>query len=180
MAFIRPVGAQFAVTRLFGEAGRYYPFHIDPVTGLWVRSQLCGGCQKPPPCICLNPEVFGNHRGIDFGCPENTEVQAICDGIILRVGVDKGGALDEIPKHDHGLRVAQLVQKMGFDSFMVDYRHLASATVNVGQRVKAGDRIGYSGYEGEGSPYLHLELRDLKGQFRPIDFDGGLIQTRGR
>jgi murein DD-endopeptidase MepM/ murein hydrolase activator NlpD len=183
MGFIRPVGTQYAVTRLFGEVGTHYPFHIDPATGLWVRAQICGACKMSPPCGCLNPNIYGNHRGIDFGCPESTEVLAACDGMILRAGFDEGGALAGAPLHDKGLRIAQLVQKMGFDSFTVDYRHLSSMTVKVGQRVKAGDRIAYSGYEGEGSPYLHVEMRDIKGQFRPIEFDergAGLLQKERR
>ncbi len=177
MGFLRPVGTQYAITRMFGEAGRFYPFHIDPQTGLWVRVQRCSGCKHISPCGCLNPCACGNHRGVDFGCPESTEVKAVAGGMILRVG------MDENQMHDEGFRIVQLISLIGFDSFTVDYRHISSAVVNVGDRVKPGDRIAYSGYDGPGAPYLHVEMRDIKGQFRPMEFtDGGaeLLQTGRR
>lgn len=166
MAFIRPVAAEYPICRFYGEAGPHFSWHINEQTGLWIAGQCCSGCQRCTPCTCLTPSPGGNHTGTDFACPENTPVVAMAAGMIIRIGPDKSEGYQE---NSH--RIVQLVSEPGFDSWWLIYRHLQMSHVSIGDRVRPGDRLGYSGrYENE-MPFVHVELLDRRHQFRPIPLD---------
>lgn len=160
---LRPVPAPFPVTRLYGEVGENFPHHIDPETGRWIKCQLCAGCKKPAPCGCLNPAPYGQHTGTDFACREGTPVVAAADGMVVRVGAGR-----DANAHTPGLVIVQLVSALGFDNWWLTYRNVREFCVQPGAHVKAGDRLGYTGYAGTGAPYLHVDLQDLQMQYRPL------------
>ena len=109
----------------------------------------------------LYDSAQGMHMGLDLAAPCGTPVRAIGDGVILSVD-GRGGALPHNLMIDHN---------NGFVSF---YGHLRDrAPVSVGQYVRRGDLVAYSG-DMYGtcvdSPHLHLELRDptLGRFFNPV------------
>ncbi len=99
-----------------------------------------------------NPEAYARfgqsgHNGLDFAIPEGTPVMAAADGIVDRAMFDPGGYGNYVRVY-HG----------GYSTL---YGHLSRASVTIGNKVKAGDVIGYSGNTGNSTgPHLHFELRD--------------------
>lgn len=86
------------------------------------------------------------HKGTDFRAAVGTPVMAINRGVV-RVAKEFG-AYGKTVVVDHGL---------GLMSF---YMHLSKISVNVGELVKSGQRVGLSGQTGyAASPHLHFTLR---------------------
>lgn len=85
------------------------------------------------------------HPGLDFAGPLWTPVHATGPGVITFTGVRTGyGNTVEI---DHG------------GGLKTRYAHLAAITVQVGQRVAVGQRIGAMGSTGRSTgPHLHYEI----------------------
>lgn len=162
--FHRPVPIAFPILRHFGAAGTIFNWHIDEATGLWKPGRVCANCKKVEPCACLTPEYYGQHRGVDFACPEGTPILAMTDGVVIRTGINP-----DPTHHDAGLVMVMLVSRVGYDNWFLTYRHITEFCERpTGRMVKAGDRLGYSGYTGPGAPYLHVDLQDLKGQWHPL------------
>ena len=89
----------------------------------------------------------GEHKGIDFGCPENTPILASADGTVIRADYDKSG---------YGNYILILHSDMSGTL----YAHLNHMMVMKGKAVSQGDIIAYSGNTGNSSgPHLHFELR---------------------
>jgi murein DD-endopeptidase MepM/ murein hydrolase activator NlpD len=116
---------------------------IVPVNG--PITQLFGG----------NPEIykkwgFPGHNGMDYGIPNGTPVGAAVAGTVAAVSFENGG---------YG-NFVKLSHKDGTKVFYTYYAHLASAAVSPGQKVKAGDVIGYSNNTGASTgPHLHFGLK---------------------
>lgn len=86
------------------------------------------------------------HRGIDIAAPTGTPVVALADSRVSVVG-EHG---------DYGLLV-ELEHGAGWVS---RYAHLSSATVQVGEVLKAGAPLGQVGTSGNATgPHLHFEVR---------------------
>jgi murein DD-endopeptidase MepM/ murein hydrolase activator NlpD len=92
-------------------------------------------------------KVWRPHHGLDYSAPTGTPVSSIGDGIVTYKGWRGGyGNLVEI-KHKN--------------NFKTRYGHLSKYAKGLykGQRVKAGDLIGYVGSTGLSTgPHLHFEL----------------------
>lgn len=105
-----------------------------------------------------NPQYYsgdGRHKGIDYGVPVNSSVYACADGEVVLVAIQSPG-------------YGRHVRIMHLNGAMSIYAHLASAVVNSGEMVKAGQLIGRSGgdprdnIDGDGTstgPHLHWEVR---------------------
>lgn len=88
------------------------------------------------------------HTGIDFGCPEGTELFAVCDGIIQQFGYEPKG-------YGHYVIIRPTGESSG-----ILYGHLSSICVEQNQEVATGDLIGLSGNTGNSTgPHLHFECR---------------------
>lgn len=93
--------------------------------------------------------VSGSHNGVDFGVPIGTKVMSAGSGTVLGTG-DTDLACRGVSfgrwvfiRHDNGLSSI--------------YAHLSVISAIEGQRVEAGDTIGYSGSTGYSTgPHLHL------------------------
>ncbi len=93
----------------------------------------------------------GTHNGTDFRAPVGTALYASADGRVAGYG-DTDAICPSVSfgkwiliKHDNGLALT--------------YGHLSSISVTNGQRVKAGDLIGYTGNSGYSTgPHLHISL----------------------
>ncbi|MFK0229966.1 peptidoglycan DD-metalloendopeptidase family protein [Streptomyces sp. NPDC090303] len=103
--------------------------------------------------------TLGYHTGTDFAAPAGTPVSAVTAGSV--VGSD--------PSPAYGTNV----QIRHDDGTYTLYAHLSGRTVGVGDRVAAGDLIGYVGSTGTSSgPHLHLE-----GRTAPAFADGNFFDV---
>jgi murein DD-endopeptidase MepM/ murein hydrolase activator NlpD len=98
---------------------------------------------------------------LDFDMPERTVVCAARDGVVA-------GFQDECAKAGPTGTPSNWIAIAHADGTLGDYEHLrrGGVTVRVGQRVRAGEPIGYSGNTGASSgPHLHFGVlsvtRDL-------------------
>jgi murein DD-endopeptidase MepM/ murein hydrolase activator NlpD len=99
-----------------------------------------------------------DHRGIDFRADLGSPIYATADGWVKTVGSpDKGLGTMVIINHRNG--------------YETRFGHLSKAAVRVGQRLKRGDIIGYSGDSGLcKGPHLYYEIRKGGGAIDPIDY----------
>lgn len=86
------------------------------------------------------------HAGTDFAAPIGTPIYTTADGVVTSAAWSSGyGRLIKI-QHEFGIETR--------------YAHLNRISVNVGQRVSRGDRIGDMGNSGRSTgPHLHYEVR---------------------
>lgn len=102
-----------------------------------------------------NPDIykkwgFPGHNGIDYGIPNGTPVVSAAAGTVSQVSFENGG---------YGNYV-KIAHQDGSKTFYTYYAHLASAAVSAGQKVKAGQLIGYSNNTGASTgPHLHFGLK---------------------
>jgi murein DD-endopeptidase MepM/ murein hydrolase activator NlpD len=99
----------------------------------------------------------GTHKGTDYAVPVGTPVTSWKDGVVSKEILDPGYGTAVMIDHADGHQSI--------------YAHLSSKTVNAGDTVKAGQRIGKSGDTGNVTgPHLHFEIR--KGKNNPVDTAG--------
>lgn len=137
---IRPLSVQRV------QAGQSSGFGVDPGASsvgypLGVRGKQIGS----PHSGTHNLGNWQSDNAVDIAVPIGTPVYAVSDGIIgSRIGsLGKGGRFA-------GLRVTL---QGGNDSYY--YAHLSKLRVKAGQRVRAGQLIGYSG-SANGVAHLHF------------------------
>ena len=96
------------------------------------------------------------HDGMDFGLPTGTQLFASADGIVIGTGnTDIVSSCQSWGKW--------VVIKHGFGLSTL-YAHLSLVKVRLGQKVKAGELIGYSGNTGFSTgPHLHFSVYDSSG-----------------
>jgi hypothetical protein len=92
------------------------------------------------------------HSGIDFSMENHTPLRSIQDGIVERVTHYKDN-------------IGNGVLVRWNDGKVAIYGHMSETTVNVGDKVKTGDLIGYSGNSGHvvganGGYHLHFGLKE--------------------
>jgi len=99
----------------------------------------------------------GHHTGRDYGCPAGTPVFATYPGKVVGLGNIWGAS--------YGMH--QVIIESTYQGVVRrhGYCHMSAYQVTMGQTVKAGQRIGTSGYEGNVKPagpqgaHLHYEER---------------------
>ncbi|MBW4484988.1 MAG: M23 family metallopeptidase [Tildeniella torsiva UHER 1998/13D] len=98
----------------------------------------------------LRPNPFGQrgyemHEGVDFAGPMGKPILATAEGVVVRA--DYNGGYGNHVRIDHGYNYETL------------YGHLSKLEVNIGDRVKRGDIVGYLGSTGRSSgPHLHYSV----------------------
>lgn len=119
-------------------------------TGSYPVTQSWG-----PTSFSLEPPGHGYqhwHSGIDIGMPTGTQLRVPVAATVVAIGLPCFGAF--APK----LRLD--------DGHDVILGHVESVTVSVGQRLRPGDIVAYSGNEGCSSgPHLHFEVRPAGGAY---------------
>src|SRR3989338_9132837 len=117
-----------------------------------------------------------NAFAIDFAMPEGSEVLAMRDGVVVSVKEDsnEGGGLHVASDKANHIHIYH-----PDDGSFAKYVHLKKNGVNVkvGQKIKAGELIGFSGNTGRStSPHLHVQIDVPKGfnnsDLFPIKFQG--------
>ena len=98
-------------------------------------------------------KVVAHHHGIDLAAPSYAHVRSVSSGLVIFAGTHGGyGKLVTI-RHDNG--------------YLSLYGHLNEISVNLGDRLSAGQILGRVGSSGRATgPHLHFELR-RKG--KPVD-----------
>ena len=87
-----------------------------------------------------------NHTGVDLAAKEGTPIPAAKDGVVIAAG-PRGG-------YGNAIEVAHP------DGTSTLYAHASGVAVNPGDRVSAGQTVGFVGQTGRSTgPHLHLELR---------------------
>ena len=105
------------------------------------------------------------HYGMDFTAPRGTPIYASGDGVIERADSRSSGYGRHI-RIDHGYGYVSL------------YAHLYKYNVNVGQKVRRGDLIGYVGSSGRSvGPHLHYEVFRDNIRINPLNFYYGNLST---
>lgn len=134
---------------------------------------------SPLPVGCRYTSGFGSrwgtlHAGTDYGPPRpgatGTPVYALHDATIIATGYGYGRAGDRIPYHS-GRFIWMDIGTHGGDRMRIYYGHLASISVKAGQKVKAGQIIGYmggSGSSGENHFAIHLHIGVAQNHNRPV------------
>jgi murein DD-endopeptidase MepM/ murein hydrolase activator NlpD len=124
-----------------------------------------------------------NRYALDFDFDMNTPVFAARGGLVFEVKMDsnRGGTSPSYNKD------ANFISVLHDDGTVGNYVHLrqGGALVSVGDRIKAGDRIGFSGNTGISSgPHLHFDVQVpvAEGGMRSIpihflNYDGSAVEA---
>ena len=136
------------------------PMAINPAPNRQRVSSQYGWRSDPN-----NPKERHHHGGIDYAMPVGSPVLAAADGVVDQVTTQPNGA------RSYGHYV--VIKHEGFYTY---YAHLSKSVVKVGQEVRQGQLIAYSGGQkgawGSGSstgPHLHFEVRMSKGSKQTVD-----------
>lgn len=107
------------------------------------------------------------HNGVDFACPEGTDIRAVEDCTVFKSGWES----EVNKKQGFGLRVWAEMKYEG-DDYYFWYGHLSKILVADGQKVKKGEVIGSSGNTGSSTgAHLHVQARKRNtGQFFDMEF----------
>ncbi len=109
-----------------------------PVRG-WITSRF--GPRKSPFFTTIT-----NHEGIDIANEEGSSIKAPADGVVTFSGWQ--GSYGKLIVIDHGY------------GYSTRYGHMSRLLVNVGQRVRRGQVIGFMGSTGRSTAsHLHFEIR---------------------
>ncbi len=85
------------------------------------------------------------HKGLDIGAPYGSPIHAAADGVVTFAGRNGGYGNFVRLKHKHGLGSG--------------YGHMSRIAVHAGERVHAGEVIGYVGSTGLSTgPHVHYEV----------------------
>jgi len=98
------------------------------------------------------------HSGVDFNAKRGTPVYCTGDGVIAILNQNAGGYGNEI-EVNHGF------------GYITKYAHLHKFAVKMGQKVKRGELIGYSGATGAATaPHLHYEVIHNGTKVNPVHY----------
>lgn len=98
------------------------------------------------------------HTGIDFAARIGTPIYASGAGTITKVSNSLQGYGKQV-EIDHGF------------GFVTKYAHMSEFKVKLGQKVKRGESIGYTGNSGSSTaPHLHYEVIKNRKKVNPIHY----------
>ncbi|WP_418062325.1 peptidoglycan DD-metalloendopeptidase family protein [Pimelobacter simplex] len=101
------------------------------------------------------------HTGLDFAAPTGTPIRAVTNGVVTSASFDGAYGNKTVITLDDGTELW--------------FCHQSAFAVSTGDKVRAGELIGYVGGTGHVTgPHLHLEVRPGGGD--PVDPDAALRQ----
>jgi len=134
-----------------------------PFVGNFAMSQAWGSNPQFYAQFTYDGVALKGHNGLDFATPTNTALVAVDSGDVLKVDFEAGGFGHHV-----------LIRHRWGESL---YAHMNRVTVQVGQVVNRGDRIGESGNTGAGTgPHLHFGIR--VSPYRRTDGWGGFTDPQ--
>lgn len=141
------------------EIKRTFPFQLKMYTQPTYAFPVSGAGNKNVQSLWAASRDGGqrSHEGIDIFAPKGTPLLAITDGRIVSTG-------------ERGLGGKQVWLRDGLFGKTMYYAHLDSIAVKEGQRVQAGDTIGFVGNTGNAkttAPHLHFGI--YKGSSGPVN-----------
>lgn len=142
----------FYINQHFGENKSC----VDLATGVSVIT--CDGLNPPPGYRSLyGPK---GHLGLDLAAYHGQPVYCACDGTV--------SSIDTNPKSGLDVRV---VSDANNETYRHIYEHLLGYQSKIGDKVEAGDLIGWADNTGYSSgDHLHFELQQWKAQqWVPVD-----------
>lgn len=95
------------------------------------------------------------HRGIDLPTPIGTPLIALEDGVVRLAG-SHASYSDTVIQVAHGEGCFGQPDNCTFSGYL----HVSETVVRVGDTVRAGQLLGYSGASDSGFEHLHFEMRD--------------------
>lgn len=102
------------------------------------------------------------HQALDIATPVGSRIWASDDGIVIKAGCGSSGCRRDYGYYiiiDHGNGLQTL------------YAHNSRLLVSVGQRVKRGEQISFSGNTGRSTgPHLHFEVRGGNRKYNPLTY----------
>jgi murein DD-endopeptidase MepM/ murein hydrolase activator NlpD len=102
------------------------------------------------------------HTGLDLSVPTGYPVKATADGIVSFSGMNGGSGNLVVLEHGHG--------------YSTLYAHNSRLAVKIGQKVKRGDIISYSGSTGNSTgPHVHYEIWKEGRPVNPINYLKGRV-----
>ncbi len=156
-------GKRHAVYRFVDRDGQvdFYNGHGESVRKALLKTPIDGarltsgfGNRMHP---ILGYSAF--HKGVDFGAPTGTPIQAAGDGIVEQKGWNGG--------YGNYLRI-----RHGGGEYATAYAHLSRFASGIadGARVRQGQIIGYVGSTGRSTgPHLHYEILRRGAQVNPVN-----------
>tara|TARA_R110002050_G_scaffold300793_1_gene472799 strand:- start:4916 stop:5887 length:972 start_codon:yes stop_codon:yes gene_type:complete len=98
------------------------------------------------------------HTGMDFTAPTGTEIHTTGDGVVIKVvSTRRGYGKHVVISHGYG--------------YNTRYAHMSKFNVEVGQKVKRGDVIGFVGSTGTSTaPHLHYEVEKNGHKINPANY----------
>ena len=121
----------------------------------------------------LAHKIYEN--SIDFVCPVGTPIKAVASGIVIdvKVGSNKGGYSRHFEKYENFIEIRHDNDEYSY------YGHIkkGGAVVKIGDKVKAGQIIGYSGRVGwlanlANEPHLHFMVGRYNYKTMKVKFKG--------
>jgi murein DD-endopeptidase MepM/ murein hydrolase activator NlpD len=102
---------------------------------------------------------YRKHTGVDLHARYGSRVHAAADGVVVYSGYRGGYGRVVIINHGYGLETL--------------YAHNSRLVVNVGQLVKKGQLVSYSGSSGTSTgPHLHFEVHNNGQPVNPVTYLG--------
>lgn len=142
-----------------GATGAYYDAEGNSTAQSFLASPVKFSRISSGFSMRFHPVLFKwkSHKGIDYAAPTGTPVLNTADGVVTRVGQDRGyGKFVEVK---HG------------DQYSTLYGHLSAHAkgLKAGQAVKQGDTLGAVGQTGRATgPHLHYEFKVSGKQVDPL------------
>ncbi len=104
----------------------------------------------------ISQYFHAGHPGIDFRAPLRSDVVAMDNGVVTEI-------VDSTVGYGRHVYIQHEDNRVGL------YAHLGLIMVNIGDEVRAGDKIGEIGMTGwTTGPHLHFEVRAESGAINPI------------
>lgn len=102
------------------------------------------------------------HSGLDISTPSGTPVHATADGVVSFSGWEGRGGNTVVIEDGNGFRTA--------------FAHNSGNNVKVGQRVRRGDIVAYSGATGAATgPHVHYEVWKNGKSVNPVEYLKGWV-----
>jgi len=97
------------------------------------------------------------HKGTDFAASKGTPIYSTADGVVIKAGWSSGYGRHVEVRHDFGI--------------VTTYSHMSAISVQVGQRVSRGSKVGAMGNSGRSTgTHLHYEVHVGGNAVNPMTF----------